>query len=388
MAQYSANRSIVRLLSFCLFIFSLNAAPQSSESRVESLYNEARSAEAGGDREAAIAKYQQILKISPRLGPAYNNLGALYFKQGQLTNAAAALDRGLQVDPTTSSASALLGITLFRMGDYQKARPHLETAVKANPNDNNAEFTLVNDLTKLGEFEAAAPHLQALAKREPNNQHIWYLLGKLYLQLGQIALGKVNEIDPNSVWAHQISAELMEDMKNYDGAIVEWKKAIDAAPQQAGVHFKLGDLYWSLSQWDNATEQFMLEKAIDPKNCMVDWKLGDTLLQKSVEPEQALADIDKALAACPGLNEARADRGKVLLKLHREAEALPELLPAEKANPDEPSTHFMLAQAYRATGRSQDAATEMRTFSELEQKARAATAERAQEVIKNKQSNQ
>jgi len=353
--------------------------------RVETLHSEAASAEAGGDLPAAIAKYREILKLDPALAPAYNNLGALYFKQGQFHDAAEVLERGLKIDPAMSSASALLGLSLFQMGEYAKARPHLEAAVKAHPSDNNAEFLLVNDLTKLGAFEAAASHLQQLAKRQPANERVWYLLGRVYMQLSEQALGKINEIDPDSVWAHEISAELMESMKNYEGAVVEYKKALAIDPRQPGLHFKLGDVYWSLSQWDNATEQFEAEQAIDPKNCMVEWKLGDILLQKSVEPEQALARVDKALAACPNLLEARADRGRLLLKLHREQEAIPELLSAEKGNPAEPSTHFLLAQAYRATGHTEEAKAEMKSFSELEQKTRNAAAERAGEVIKNTQ---
>ncbi|MBV9304669.1 MAG: hypothetical protein JOZ45_00930, partial [Acidobacteriaceae bacterium] len=141
-----------------------------------------------------------------------------------------------------------------------------------------------------------------------------------------------------------------------------------------------------LSQWDNATEQFQQELAIDPGNCMTEWKLGNILLQKSVEPEQAFSHVEKALKACSNLMEARADRGRLLLKLHREPEAIPDLQAAEKANPSEPSTHFLLAQAYRATGKDPEAAAEMKLFSELEGKARAATAERAQQVIKNNES--
>ena len=284
-----------------------------------------------------------------------------------------------------SSASALLGLTFFQMGEYEKARPRLEIALKAHPTDDNAQFALINDLTKLGEFEAAAVHLQQLARRQPDNERVWYLLGRVYMQLSEQALGKINQINPDSVWAHEISAELMESMKNYDGAIVEYKKALQIAPNQAGLHFKLGDLYWSLSQWDNASAEFTQEQAIDPRNCMVEYKLGDILLQKSVEPEEALSRIDKALAACPNLPEAHADRGRVLVKLHRESEAIPELLAAEKANPAEPTTHFVLAQAYRATGRPEDAKAEMRIFGELEQKTRNAAAERAGEVIKNNQ---
>ncbi len=385
MAQFPATL----VISFFLFSGSnplcAQAFQQNAEDRVSALHAEASAAEASGDLSTAIEKYQQILKLDPRLAPAYNNLGALYFKQGQFHDAAEVLQRGLKIDPTMSSASALLGLSFFQMGEYAKARPHLEAALKAHPTDANAEFTLVNDLTKLGDFETAAVHLQQLAKRQPGNERIWYLLGRVYMQLSEQALGKINQIDPNSVWAHEISAELMESMKNYEGAIVEYKKALEMAPKQPGLHLKLGDLYWSLSQWDNATEQFELEQQIDPRNCMAEWKLGDILLQKSVETEEALSRVDKALAACPNLTEARADRGRLLLKLHREQDAIPELLAAEKANPAEPSTHFLLAQAYRATGRSEDARNEMKTFSELEQKTRNATAERAGEVIKNNQ---
>ncbi len=371
---------------FTLALIVLTGGLLRGQADVETLYDQARSAEAAGDFSTASAKYEQILKLDPHLGPAYNNLGAIYVKQGRFRDAAAVLDRGLKIDPKMTSASALLGLSLFEMGEYQKARPRLEAVLAANPADANAEFMLVNDLTKLGDFHAAAAHLEHLAKREPQNQQVWYLLGKVYMQLSEGALAKINELNPDSVWAHEISAELMESMKNYDGAIVEWKKAIEAAPRQPGIHFKLGDLYWSLSQWDNATQQFEQERAIDPNNCMIDWKLGDILMQQNIEPEQALAKEDKALAACPNLTEARADRARLLLKLHRDQEAIAELQTVAKSNPAEPSTHFLLAQAYRATGRTQEAQAEMKSFSELEGKARAATAERAQEVIKNSQS--
>jgi tetratricopeptide (TPR) repeat protein len=353
--------------------------------RIEALHGEAKAAEARGDLPLAAAKYEAILQIAPRLTPAYNNLGAVYFKQRDYRKAAAVLEKGLRINPAMPSASALLGMALFESGDYATARAPLETALRSNPADNNIELFLANDLIKLSQFEAGAAHLERLTAREPRDSHAWYLLGKVYTQLAQQALGKMNAIDPNSVWAHEVSGEIMESMKNYDGALIEYKKAVEAAPHQPGAHYKLGDLYWSLSQWDNATEQFRAELVSDPANCMAQWKLGDILLQQSIRPEEALAEVDKAVTMCPTLTEARLDRGRLLLRLHRGQDALPDLEAAAKANPSEPTVHFSLAQAYRSLGRTQEAQQEMQLFSKLDAGARDATAQQAEQAIKNKE---
>lgn len=383
-----------RLLIICVFLSggagSSNALfaqsrPGEANAHVEELYGQAKSAEMRGDFDAAAAKYESILQVAPRLASAYNNLGAIYFKQRQYSKAAAVLEKGLKVNPGMSSASALLGMSLFEMGEYAQARPHLERALRANPNDDNIHLFLVNDLTRLGEFETAAAGLEQLAKRNPRDPHLWYLLGKVYTQLAQQTLAKMNAIDPDSVWAHEISGEIMESMKNNDGAIVEYKKAIEIAPHQPGAHYKLGDLYWSLSQWNDAAQQFQDELANDPGNCMAQWKLGDILLQQSMKYDEALADVDKAIIMCPNLTEARLDRGRLLMRLHRDEQAIADLQAAAKANPTEPTVHYSLAQAYRALGRAQEARQEMQVFSELDAKARATTAQQAQEVIKNKQ---
>jgi len=360
----------------------------STDAQVDQLYAEAKSLQASGDLAGAADKYEAILKLSPKLGPAYNNLGMLYFKQRDFPKAAAVLEKGLKVNPGMPSAHALLGISLYEMADYVGARPHLEVALRANPEDSNAELILVNCLTKLGDFDAAAKHLQQLAKRQPKNQQVWYLMGKVYIQLSEQALEKVNAIDPNSIWAHQVASEMAESMKNYDGAVLELKKALEIAPRQPGLHFKLGDLYWVQQQWEPAFGEFQLETSIDPHNCMARWKLGDVLVQQSIRPEEALDDLTQALTACPSLVDARLDRGRLLLKMQRPAEALPDLLAVAKAQPDESRPHFLLAQTYRALGRMADSQAEMKTFSVLEERARTATAERAKEAIQSKEKPQ
>jgi tetratricopeptide (TPR) repeat protein len=381
---------LLAIASLALVVSGLTALPAQPDSgegdaRVQELYSQAKAAQAQGDLATAVAKYEQIVRIAPRLGPAYNNLGALYFRQRDYRKAATVLEQGLKISPGMPSASALLGISLFEVGEYDKARPRLEAALRANSTDSNAQMFLVKDLTKLGDYGAAAVQLQLLADREPKNQEVWYLLAKIHMKLSEAALAKMNAIDPNSVLAHELSGEMMEAMNNYDGAVVELKKAVEMAPRHPGTHYKLGDAYLSLSQWDSAAEQFQAELSVDPANCMARWKIGNVLLQKNGSPEEALADIDQALSMCPTLADAHVDRARALIKLNRNADAVTDLEAAIKADPAEPSTHFLLAKTYRALGRTQESQAEMQTYSKLEESARAATAERAEQVIKNKE---
>ncbi len=164
------ERRAAAFLASSILLFPVLAAhsqsePDANDPRVMQLYTGAKSAEQSGDIAGAIAKYQSILAVAPHLGPAYNNLGALYLRQLQCTKAIVILKQGLEVDRSMYSATVLLGIAYYETGDYKKARQPLRAAVGANPKDKNAELYLAKDLLKLEDFGPAATHLQQLTKR-------------------------------------------------------------------------------------------------------------------------------------------------------------------------------------------------------------------------------
>jgi len=379
----------IRLLLLLISVTCPSARAQKSgdDAETQKLYSEAKAAEAKGDLVTAVAKYEALIAAAPRLAPAYNNLGALYLRLREFREAAHTLEEGLKIDPRMSSAAALLGIALYESGDYAAARSRLESVLRNNPKDDHAELFLANDLLKLGDLNAAASHLQQLASRQPKNQEVWYLLGKVHMKLSEQALAHLNEIDPNSVWVHQISGEIMESMKNYEGALLEYRKAIELAPTQPGIHYLLGNAYWSLANWSDAIREFQAELINDPANCTAQWKIGNAMLEQHLEPREALASIDKALQQCPTLVQARVDRGRALIRMDRNEEAVTDLRSAEKINPEEASIHFLLGQALRSLGRTAEAKSEMDAFTKLEESARAATAQHAKQVLENKNQN-
>jgi tetratricopeptide (TPR) repeat protein len=74
-------------------LLRLQAQTGEDDARVQELYGQAKAAQSRNDLAGAISKYEEILRIAPRLGPAYNNLGALYFRQRDYQKAAATLEQ-------------------------------------------------------------------------------------------------------------------------------------------------------------------------------------------------------------------------------------------------------------------------------------------------------
>ena len=345
--------------------------------KVQQLYAEANAAAQSGDEATAIERYRAIIRLAPHLSAAYNNLGAMYFNQRDYAHAAEVLKRGLELNPSMTTASAMLGMSYVQLGENDKAEPLVRKALRANPKDDKLEMMLARMLINEKKLDEAARHLNDYLARNPKDQQAWYLLGKTYLQLSEDSLKRINEIDPDSVVAHEIAGEIDESMHNYDLALVEYKKAVDAAPDKPGTHMHMGDAYWYIGKWKSAQDEFRAELKNDPYNCMVHWKLANAILEANDSNDEALSEANAAIERCPTLMQARVDRARALVRLGKQPEALPDLLMAEKDSPREPSIHFLLANVYRSQGKGAEAQKEMQTYGTLQREASAAVAGQA-----------
>ncbi|MDW5266620.1 MULTISPECIES: tetratricopeptide repeat protein [Acidobacteriaceae] len=381
-------KSTAALLLFCSLAIggtALLRAQQTVSPEVQALYQHARTAQAADDNAGAVADYLKILRLDPKLGAAYNNLGRLYYNMGRYTDAIPVLVHGLRVDPSMHPAEIILGASYYQTGSFDKAILSLEAALNAMPDDRFAGITLVHALVAQNNLDEAVQQLRHLIGNDPKDQEAWYLLGKLQLQLSQQAFERVHAIDPDSPLAHELSGEIMESMKNTPGAIAEYKKALEVAPTDAGAMEHLANAYWSGGEWTEARDSFAAILQHDPNNCLAHWKLANSLDELNTSPADALKQVDAALATCPSLAQARVERAKILLRLGRPADSLPELLTAEKSVPDEPSIQILLAKAYKALGDSAHAAEADAKFKQLLQAEHSNEENHAADVIRANQ---
>ena len=378
----------VLLLMFPAKQVRANQANDEVTPEVQRLYAEAKSAQQQNDSATAIQKYREMIRLAPHLAAAYNNLGMLYFNEREYDKTVEVLNRGLRVNPEMPSASAMLGMSYFQLGDNEKAESALRTALRGNPNDDQVEMTFCRVLLNERKLDEAATHLNHFLERNPKDQDAWYLLGKTYLQLSEDALKNINEIDPDSVVAHEIAGEIDASMHNYDLALVEYKKAIDKAPHQPGTHMHMGDAYWNIGKWESAETEFKAELENDRSNCIARWKLANSMLEANQSADDALAQLNQSIERCPALMQAHADRGRALIRLEKQSEALPDLLMAEKDSPSEPTIHFLLATVYRSQGKGAEAQQEMQTYSRLQKEASEALARQASDATNLKNTAQ
>jgi tetratricopeptide (TPR) repeat protein len=363
-----------QLTALWLFFLVPNAAltrqaNDEATPEVRQLFVQAKAAAQHGDPATAIEKYRDIVRLAPHLAPAYNNLGMLYMKGRDYTHAAEVLARALELDPNLHTASGMLGMSYFELGANEKAEPLLREALGSNPTDDDVEMTLALVLIDLKKYKDATSHLNNFLNRNPKNVDGWYLLRKADPKMADFARAKINDIDPDSVVAHEIAGEIDEKTLNYTGAMAEYQKAIDKAPRQPGTHMAMGNVYWHIGKWESAQTEFRAELVNNQNNCSAHWKLADAILEANGSNEDALSELNQALDLCPRLLEVRVDRARALIRLNKQSDALPDLLMAEKGNPADPSIHFLLASVYRAQGRAAEAHQEMRTFEQLREQS-------------------
>ena len=78
---------------------------------------------------------------------AYNNLGVVFEKRGELDRAAEHFEDALRIAPGYSDAHNNLGVVFARRGELDRAAEHLERAVRIAPGYANAPLHASTSMT-------------------------------------------------------------------------------------------------------------------------------------------------------------------------------------------------------------------------------------------------
>lgn len=141
-----------------------SAAPRGLGERIQSCFQSAVQAEESGDKQRAIALYEEILGLDPQYAAAAINLGTLYFHLRQFGRAEEYYRRATQADPGYVLAYFDLGNVLDELERLDESIAAYRRAIELSPRYADAHYNLALAFERKGQPRAALRHWHAYSR--------------------------------------------------------------------------------------------------------------------------------------------------------------------------------------------------------------------------------
>jgi len=176
----------------------------------------------------------------------------------------------------------------------------------------------------------------------------------------QESLRKLHEAErtePSSMPIHYMMALDLYRMKDFHGALDEFKATLEIDPKFALATYYEGLSQVELGDLDAATALFEHALELDPSNFSAAYNLGAAEVKRD-RVEDALRDFQRAVTINPDYAQAYEAIGELQLYMKQNDEAIRALEHAVAIVPGFSKAHYNLGRAYQAAGRNDDAQRE------------------------------
>ena len=139
-------------------------------------------AEEAGEKQCAVALYEEIIAIDPQYAAAYINLGTIQFHLRQFTRAEELYRRATEADPSYVLAYFDLGNVLDELERLDESIAAYNKAVALSPRYGDAHYNLALAYERKGQYRAALRHWQSYLRLDnhgPWADHARGQIGKL-----------------------------------------------------------------------------------------------------------------------------------------------------------------------------------------------------------------
>src|SRR6202046_3350519 len=180
--------ALFRGFLFCGFLLALAifATPaQAPSQRVQDLQRQAQAQAAAGDWAAAIASYDEELRISPHNLIAEIELAQAYRGVHNYDEAKRILERAHTEHPQSAGPFATLGDLDIEMQAYDAAIAHLRAALVLAPSDVESRNRLAVAYQAKGDLDNALQQVAKILARDPKSALGYYTRAKIYSDRNQ-----------------------------------------------------------------------------------------------------------------------------------------------------------------------------------------------------------
>ncbi|MDR0441950.1 MAG: tetratricopeptide repeat protein [Treponema sp.] len=259
--------------------------------------------------------------IDPRTGAygadyasmGFYSAGMDYSDRGEHKKAAANFTKAIGINPRNIYAYHARGITRISLGEYQPALEDFTNAVELNPvmlaRNNGQSRALVETL----DTDTRCRLEQTLAENLVNR-------GAAFQKTG-----------------------------NYDGALADFREAVDYTPDFAEAWSNIGWIYFLLDEYEVSIAHSTKAIELNPSLSKTYFHRAFALVRID-KFKEAIPDFDTGLAMQPGYANAHSLRGICYLALKDFQPALTDLDEALRLNPDDGQAYYHRALTYYQLG--------------------------------------
>jgi len=291
-----------------------------------------------GNPAEALKQLDQLASQASVPPPGVDRLrGLALYAQNRFAEADAAFAAAIQRDPRDEEATQMRGLTLFRLGKPAEAIPLLESARSWNSQTKyDPNYVLGLCYTDTRRYDDARHAFATQYGLSPDSASAYLLAARLffrreYLSIAQDYATKALQLDPQLPLAHGLLGEIALAVDHLDTAIPEFEKERARNPLEGSTYDRLGDAYTRAGDYTKAEQVLQQALLLEPNSTAPYILLGKVLLRRE-DPVSATMYLERA----------------------------------EKMDPANPMTHTLLAQSYRAMGRTEDASREMHAVQKLQ----------------------
>jgi tetratricopeptide (TPR) repeat protein len=289
-----------------------------------------------GHEQEAIDALKKLAAARPPAKGASRELGIAYYRTGILAEAEKSFAAAMAEDPDDADSVQMRGLTLYRLGRPGAALPFLETA---------RQWTNASDVD------------------------VNYVLGRCYIAArrydeARSAFAAQYNLDPESGASYLLIAQMLLVLEMPEIAAENAQKALRISPNTALAHFVIGKVYFARGDFGHALEQFERERSINPTYPPLYEFLGD-LYTKMGQRRQAQHSLTEALSLDQSSTGPFILMGRLFLDDNDPQTAVIYLQHAEQMDSSNFITHYLLGQAYKKMGKTEDAKRELDVVSKI-----------------------
>jgi tetratricopeptide (TPR) repeat protein len=288
------------------------------------------------------------------------NLGWLYGRARNFEKALSEFNSVSQDVPNTKTHQYAIALTQFELADYKATIETLTNSKRQDLDPDSANLLAVS-YSKLGLYPDSYSVLTDEIQRHPDDRLAYQNLVTLLCDQGRLA--DAVEVANRAVSRFPRDAEMLVvcgAANSLVGEVVaaqqDFKAAINASPLYGPPRFLLAVSEYKEGKYAFARDEILRAIRVGVKDSDLYYLLAETTLRLDPRNTQdALAELNQAIAMNPKQVQALSLRGKLRLQQHDLNDAVHDLEMAHSIDSTSVSASYNLARAYFALGRAEEA---------------------------------